>query len=154
MTSYELWLFVHVVAAILWLGGGFAGQVLGVLAKRSGDPAASAALGRNMSFMATYVFLPSAIVVLLTGVLLVEDDESPWDWSEPFVVVGIVGWLAASALAFGYVTREMSKAGARMAAEGPSPALVARVDTLILVARLLMLLLFVIVFMMVVKLGT
>jgi uncharacterized membrane protein len=154
VTSYELWLFLHVVATILWIGGGFSGQVFGVLAKRSGDPAVSAAFGRNMSFMATWVFMPSSLVVLVTGVLLVEDDQSPWDWGEPFVVLGIVGWAAVVALAFGYVTREMGKVGARLAAEGPSPELASRMNTLILIGRLLILVLFVVVFMMVAKLGT
>jgi len=154
VTSYELWLFLHVVAAILWIGGAFAGQVFGVLAKRSGDPAAAAALGRNMTFMATWVFLPSALVVLAAGALLVEDDQSPWDWGEPFVVFGVAGWLAVSALAFGYLTREMGKVGARMAADGPSPELASRLNTLVLIARVLIVVLFAIVFMMVVKLGT
>lgn len=154
MSSYELWLFLHVSAVILWVGGGVAGQVFGALAQRSGDPGQAAAFGRNMGFMATWVFMPSSLVVLVTGALLVEDDQSPWDWGEPFVVVGIVGWAAVAALAFGYLTREMGKAGRRMAAEGPSPELVARVGRLVLLARLLLLALFVIVFMMVVKLGT
>ena len=48
----------------------------------------------------------------------------------------------------------MGAAGAQMAQEGPSPALVARVDRLVFIARLLVLALFVIVFLMVVKPGT
>ena len=39
MTWYELWLFVHIAAAMIWIGGAFVAQVLGILAKRSGDPA-------------------------------------------------------------------------------------------------------------------
>lgn len=152
MTSYELWLFLHISAAIVWIGGAVAGQVFGVLAKRSGDPSVSAAFGRNLGFIAMYVFLPSSLVVLVTGVLLVEDGN--WDWSEPFVAFGIVGWAVVAAIAFGYLTRELGKTGARMAAEGPSPELAARLGQLVLLARVLLLVLFAIVFMMVVKLGT
>jgi uncharacterized membrane protein len=152
MTWYELWLFVHITATIAWLGGALAGQVFGVLAKRSGDPSVSAAFGRNLSFMAMYVFLPSSLLVFVSGSLLVEDGN--WDWSEPFVVFGVVGWAAVSLIAFGYVTREMGRTGARMAAEGPSPELAARVNRLVLIARVLLLVLFAVVFMMVAKLGT
>jgi uncharacterized membrane protein len=122
------------------------------LAKRSGDPARSAAFGRDLSFVAQRVFLPSSLVVLVTGVLLTEDGN--WMWSEPFVLVGLVGWAVVSVTAFGYVTRSMSRVGARIAAEGPSPESAAEIGRLVLLARLLILVLFVIVFMMVVKLGT
>jgi uncharacterized membrane protein len=152
MSSYELWLFLHITATIVWIGGAVAAQVFGVLAKRSGDPSQSAAFGRSMSFVALYVFLPAALVVLVTGALLVEDGN--WGWDEPFVVFGIVGWTIVAVTAFGYVSREMGKAGALMAAEGPSPALAARLGTLVLIARVLILVLLAIVFMMVVKLGT
>ena len=152
MTSYELWLFFHITAAIVWIGGAIAGQVFAVLAKRSGDPAQSAAFGRSMSFVGMYVFLPSALAVVVTGGLLVEDGN--WDWSEPFVALGLVGWAVVAATAFGYVLREMGKAGARMAAEGPSPALAARVGRLVLIARVLIVVLVAIVFVMVVKPGT
>jgi uncharacterized membrane protein len=152
MTSYELWLFLHITAAIVWIGGAIAGQVFGVLAKRSGDASQSAAFGRSMSFVGMYVFLPSALVVVLTGALLVEDGN--WDWGEPFVVFGLVGWAVVAATAFAYVLREMGKAGARMAAEGPSPELAARVGRLVLIARVLIVVLVAIVFVMVVKPGT
>jgi uncharacterized membrane protein len=151
MTSYELWVFLHITAAIVWIGGAIVAQVFGVLAQRSGDAGQSAAFGRNMSVVAMYVFLPSALVVLVTGALLVEDGN--WGWDEPFVALGIVGWAVVAVTAFGYLTREMGKAGARMAAEGPSPTLVARVGRLVLLARVLLVVLVAIVFVMVVKPG-
>jgi uncharacterized membrane protein len=152
VTSYELWLFLHISAAIVWIGGATAAQVFAILAKRSGDPARTAALGRDIAFVGLRIFLPSSVVVLATGLLLTSDGN--WDWSEPFIVFGLVAWGLVALLAFGYVLPEMKKAGGRMAAEGPSPALVGRVNTLVLIARVLIAVLFVIVFAMVVKPGT
>ncbi len=152
MSSYEIWLFVHITAAIVWLGGALAAQVFAALAKRSGDPARTAAFGRDISFIGLRIFLPSSIVVFISGVFVTEDRN--WDWGEPFIVFGIVAWALVSLIAFGYVLREMGRIGAQIAAEGPSPALVGRVNALVLLARVLILVLFVIVFMMVVKPGT
>ena len=152
MTSYELWLFLHITAAIVWIGGALTAQVFGVLAQRSGDPMRSAAFGRDMAFVGPKVFLPASIVVLVTGALVTEDGN--WDWSEPFILLGLVGGLGVALIGFGYLTRAMGSAGARMAQEGPSPALVAEVNRLVLIGRLLLLVLFVIVFVMVVKPGT
>jgi uncharacterized membrane protein len=149
VSSYELWTFVHVVAAIVWIGGAAVAQVFGTLAKRAGDPARSAAFGRDMAFIGPWVFMPASILVLLSGSLLVEDGN--WDWSEPFVLVGLVGWAVVSLTGFGYVSRTMGRLGARMAAEGPSPELGAAMNRLVLLSRVLILVLFAVVFVMVVK---
>jgi uncharacterized membrane protein len=152
VSGYELWLFVHISAAVVWIGGATVAQVFGVLAKRSGDPAQGAAFGQAMAFIGPKVFAPASLVVLVSGVFLTEDGN--WDWSEPFVWLGIVGWAVVAFTAFAYLTRAMGRVGARMAAEGPSPDLGAEVDRLVLLARVLILVLFAIVFVMVVKPGT
>jgi uncharacterized membrane protein len=152
VSSYELWTFVHVVAVIVWLGGAVVAQVFGILAKRAADPARSAAFGNDMAFIGPKIFLPASVLVLVSGVLLTEDGN--WPWSEPFIVLGIIGWAAVSLVAFAYLTRAMGRVGARIAAEGPSPALGAEIGRLVLVARLLILVLFAIVFLMVVKPGS
>jgi len=152
VSGYELWLFVHISAAIVWIGGAVVAQVFGILAKRSGDPAQGAAFGQAMSFIGPKVFAPAALVVLISGAFLTEDGN--WDWSEPFVWLGIVGWAIVAFTAFAYLTRAMGRLGARMAAEGPSPELGAEMGRLVLVARVLILVLFAIVFVMVVKPGT
>jgi len=152
MTSYELWLFLHISATAVWLGGAVMGQVFGVLTKRAANPVESAAFGRNMAWAANRVFLPSSVLVILTGAALTEDGG--WDWSEPFVLLGLVGGIAVAALGVLYVTPRMGTAGARIAAEGPTPEALAEVDRLVWIARGLILALFVIVLVMVVKLGT
>jgi uncharacterized membrane protein len=121
MTWYELWLFLHISAVALWIGGGVAVQVFGALAKASGDPARSAAFGKDTGVMARWVFMPAALVVLVSGILLVH--EGNWDWGEWFVVLGLVGWAAVAVTAFGYLSRAVKGVGIRMATEGPTPAL-------------------------------
>ena len=152
MTWYELWLFLHISAVVLWIGGAVAVQVFGALATASGDPARSAAFGRDTGVMVRWVFMPSSLVVLLSGILLV--NEGNWDWGEWFIVLGLVGWAAVALTAFGYLTRALRSVGMRMATDGPSPALAAEMSRLILVARILILVLFAILFVMVVKPGT
>jgi uncharacterized membrane protein len=152
MTLYELWLFLHISAAMVWIGGATVAQIFGILAQRSGDPAQSAGFGRSMGFIGPKIFAPAAIAVLLTGVLLTEDGN--WEWSETFIWIGIVLWAAVSFVAFAFLTRAMGRVGARLAAEGPSPELGAEVKKLVLLGRVLVLVLFLIVFVMVVKPGT
>lgn len=152
MTWYELWLFLHVVAVIAWVGGAGVVQVFGVLTRRAGDPARTAAFVSNLAWTVTRVFLPSSVAAFLTGVALVE--EGGWDWDEPFVLWGLVLWAAVSLVAFGYLARAMGRAGERLAADGPSAAIALRLRNLVWLSRVLLATLVVIVFLMTVKPGS
>ena len=152
MTWYEFWLFVHISGVAVWIGGGVVAQVFGALAKASGDPARSAAYGKDMGSVGPWVFMPASLVVLVSGILLVVNGN--WDWSETFIVLGLVGWAVVSFTFFGYITRAMNRVGMRMATEGLSPELGAEVGRLVLLARIMILVLFALVFVMVVKPGT
>lgn len=152
MSWYELWLFLHISAAIVWVGGAAAIQVFGILTKRAADPAKTAFFAENVSWTVLKVFLPAAAVIFVSGVGLKETGN--WDWGEPFIVLGIVLAAAVSLVAFGYLARALREAGRRLASEGPSPALALRLRNLVWASRGLLAVLVVIVFVMVVKPGT
>ncbi len=152
MTWYELWLFLHISAAIVWIGGAATIQVFGVLTKRAADPAKTAFFARNVSLTIMRVFLPSALVVVASGVGLTVDGN--WDWGEPFIAAGLLLWAVVALTAFGFLGRAIGRAGAELAAAGPSPALALRLRNLVWLSRVLLAVLTVIVFLMVVKPGT
>jgi uncharacterized membrane protein len=152
MTWYEFWLFLHLLAVMVWVGGGVALQVFGILTKRAADPVKSAFFARNASIMVLRVIFPAAVVVLIAGIGLVENGN--WDWSEPFVLWGLILWAAISVVAFGFLGRAMASAGAQLAAEGPSPALGLRMRNLVWLSRVLLGVLVLVVFLMTVKPGT
>jgi uncharacterized membrane protein len=152
VTWYELWLFLHVLGAIVWIGGATAIQVFGILTKRAADPAKSAFFAGNVSFAVMWVFLPASLTVIVSGVGLTETGF--WDWGEPFIVAGLVLWAIVSLVAFGFLGRALGRAGAQLAADGPSPALALRLRNLVWLSRALLAVLVVIVFLMTVKPGT
>jgi uncharacterized membrane protein len=152
MTWFELWLFLHVLGAITWVGGAVAVQVFGIRTKRAADPAKTAFFIDNVAWTVTHVFLPAALLVFISGVGLLETGF--WDWDDEFVVVGIVLWTVVSVVAFGFLARAMSKAGAQLQAEGPSPPLMLRIRNLVWTSRALLGALVLIVFFMTVKPGT
>jgi uncharacterized membrane protein len=152
VTWYQFWLFVHVIAAIAWVGGAGAIQVFGALTKRAADPAKTAFFVGNVSWTVMRVFLPASALVLVAGIGLTETGN--WDWGEPFIFLGLVLWAVVSLVAFGYLGRAMAKAGAQLAAEGPSPGLALRLRNLVWLSRALLVVLVTIVFLMTVKPGT
>jgi uncharacterized membrane protein len=152
MSWSELWLFLHVTAAIVWIGGAATIQVFGILTKRAADPAKTAFFAGNVAWTVMRVFLPASVVIFISGVGLTETRN--WDWGEPFIVFGLVFWALVSLVAFGFLGRALGQAGAQLAAEGPSPALGLRIRNLVWLSRVLLVVLLAIVFMMTVKLGT
>lgn len=152
MSWYELWLFLHLTAAMVWIGGGVAVQVFGILTQRAADPDKAAFFGRSTSYVVLRLFLPAALVVVVSGIGLVESGH--WDWGEPFVTLGLLLWAIVALVAFGFLGRAMGRAGAQLVAEGPSPALGLRLRNLVWLSRALLATLIVVVFLMVVKPGT
>src|SRR5919109_5350665 len=146
MTWFELWLFLHVLGAITWIGGAGAIQVFGILTKRAGDPAKSAFFMQNVAWTVMWVLLPASLLVFVAGVGLVENGF--WDWDEPFVVWGIVLWALISVIAFGFLGRAMGRAGAQLASDGPNPQLMLRIRNLVWTSRALLAALVVVVFLM------
>lgn len=152
MTWPEFWLFLHVVGAITWIGGAIAIQVFGVLTKRAADPAKTAFFARNVGWTVMRVFLPASIIVVVSGVGLVE--TIGWDWGEPFIAYGLLLWALVSLVAFGFLAQAQGRAALRLETEGPSPALGLRLRNLVWLSRALLAVLLLIVFLMTVKPGT
>jgi uncharacterized membrane protein len=152
VTWYEFWLFLHLLAVMVWIGGAAAIQAFGILTKRAADPAKTAFFAQNVSVVVLWVFLPASLVVLVAGIGLVENGN--WDWGTPFITWGLILWAVVALIAFGFLGRAIGAAGMRLAAEGPSPALGLRLRNLVWLSRALLLVLVVIVFLMTIKPGT
>jgi uncharacterized membrane protein len=95
-TIENLFHFLHQLAAIIWLGGILAVNVLQVRIGTGNDRAAQESLLRQSDLYGRAVITPAAAVVLLSGlVLVVQDDLS---FGEFWVVWGLVAVFVSLAL--------------------------------------------------------
>ena len=78
MTWYELFLFVHVTGAIIWIGGAFIFQIYGMVEVASGDRAAIARFAGNVAHIGERVFIPTSLIVVLAGISLMINGDWPW----------------------------------------------------------------------------
>lgn len=90
MTRYELYLAVHLVSAMVWLGAGFLMAVLGTRAWRARDPERCAALARDSEWLGLRLFVPSSLLVLVAAVLLMH--EGGWHYDAAWVWPALVGF--------------------------------------------------------------
>ena len=101
MSLYEILLFVHVLAAAIWVGGATMFHVLIERAAAADDPVRiKGQLGEAEHLAKTY-FIPSTITVLVMGIWLVL--EGDWGFSQPFVLGGIAGIVITTVVGAGVI---------------------------------------------------
>jgi hypothetical protein len=150
MSYFELLLFLHITLMSLWLGAGFA---MNVLIMRGGrNPALGGALGPELEFFGTRIFAPLTILTLISGALLVE--ELDYDWTEPFILVGLATIVVSMLMGPLWMGRNSHALAALVAEHGPTHADVPKYKARLRGgAAFLLVLLLVTVFVMVVKPG-
>jgi uncharacterized membrane protein len=117
MSLTELFLLLHIGAAIIWLGAGFLLLVLIFRAERSGDTEAEGRYHREVSTLAPTFFVPASLATMIFGLLLVA--EGSWSFEQLWVTLGFVGWLASFATGFLYFRPEGARIGALVEQHGP-----------------------------------
>ena len=153
MTRYELLLFLHILGAIVWFGGGVLLSVLAAQARKSGDPEAVLKLLQESDTVGNKVFFPASLVLLVAGILLVTLEDIG-DWEDLWILTGIGGFVVSVFLGIFFYGPTGKKIGAAVEAGGPwDPAVMTLVDRYLLVARLDLLVLLVVVFAMTTKPG-
>ncbi len=116
MSLYEILLFVHVLAVIIWVGGATMFHVLASRSVASDDASRVTALLAESEHLAKTYFIPSSVTALVSGVLLVI--EADWGFSEPFVIGGIVGIVASIGIGAGILESMTARLAARVAGAG------------------------------------
>jgi len=114
---YEFLLAVHVLAAVLWVGGGVTMHVFGRLATREG-PERQLSFTRESIRIGNRLYAPLSVILLVAGILLV--DEAGYDFSAFWVNVGFVGFLVSFVLGVGFYPRQGRRYEEIAAGEGPS----------------------------------
>jgi uncharacterized membrane protein len=133
-TWYVTFLAVHLLAVVIWIGGGLLLTLFGLLAQRAQDGAQLAHIARMAAFAGERIFAPSAIVVLVMGIAMVLNSHYGFDHF--WLGFGLLGFLTTFVLGIA-VLGPMSKRGSAMIAEkGPDdPAVQAYAEKILLVAR-------------------
>ncbi|MGE3304467.1 MAG: DUF2269 family protein [Rhizobiaceae bacterium] len=88
MDWYSIVKFLHITAAIVWLGGGFMLIIMGIRAQRSGDPQQLMYHLRNTAALGVVLFMPASMLTLVFGLVL----SLLWTgFSDLWIIIGLVG---------------------------------------------------------------
>ena len=133
-SSYQVYLALHIVLAVVWVGGDVTLTTLGIVFERKGDGEALAQLGKMGAWIGTRVYTPALFVVIGFGIALMH--ELHIAYGQFWVVFGLVGWAIAAVVGVGFVGPELGRIDKAAAEHGPtSPEVGRRVKRLFTVFR-------------------
>ena len=95
-TLYDWLLFLHVLAAMVWVGGGVLLAVMAARVLRDPDPAAVGRFTGSLGVLGPRVLAPATVAVLGLAIGLVVESDA-WDFGQLWVQLGL-GLFAAAFL--------------------------------------------------------
>ncbi len=114
--SIDPWLhLLHILSAIVWVGGGLTLSVIGARARANGTPAAITDFSQLISYVGTRVMLPAVLGTVVFGVWMVLEN-SQWNFGQLWVRLAIGLFILAfliGAVYLGRVGIQMQRAGAQ-----------------------------------------
>jgi uncharacterized membrane protein len=108
---YDWLLFVHIVGAMVWVGGLVALAAFGTHALRSGDRETVARFVGSLRVVGPFVLAPSSALVVAFGIWLVID-SSAWDFGQTWIWLALA-LVAAAALIGALVLGRSARAAER-----------------------------------------
>jgi uncharacterized membrane protein len=132
MDWYSIVKFLHVVSAVLWVGGGFVLFLLGVIAERAGNIDEKLQAIRASGQLGGRFFAPMSMLTLVFGLIMC----SFWvGFSDLWIVIGLVGYATTFSIGMFIFKPTGERMGEMLAKEGVSPAVLASAQRMMSVAR-------------------
>jgi len=145
MDWYTLFKFLHVVTAIIWIGGAFIMLMFGINAVRQNDDAQLVSVAAQMGWAAERIYVPASMATVVLGIIVA---TLGGPWGQTWVILGLVGMAITMALGIIALTPRAKKVAA---ASGPTVAIVATARQLVTLVKFDCAALFVVVADMVLK---
>jgi uncharacterized membrane protein len=150
MSAYELYLLLHIGAAIAWVGAGLLMVMLGTRATRARDGERVVAYARDAEWLGLRLFLPANLLALASGFLLVE--KGNWGYDPSWIKLGLAGFAVSFLIGALFFAPGWGRVDKLATGEGAdSPAVHAAVRRLQFGSRVDLGLLVAVVFVMTVK---
>jgi uncharacterized membrane protein len=151
---YDFLLTVHVLFAILWVGGGVTLHILMRRALRLTDGTARHTAFSELEWLGERFYPVFSLTLFVAGILLITRDDGGWEFSDTFVQIGLTGWVISFLIGIGFYGREGKRRAGLVEAEGAdSPAVTASVKKTATVNSFELLILLIVVVDMTTKPG-
>ena len=152
MSYYEVLLFGHLLAAMVWVGGDLMIQMFYLRARVAG-PEAVAQFAKDVEWIGLRVMNIAALLVVVLGVLLVIEVDA-YEFSQFWVSAALAMFAVSAITGAGFLGPESGRIAKLSEERGPAdPDVQRRIGRILLISRIELVLLILIVLDMVVKPG-
>ena len=150
---YDTFKFLHVAAAIIWLGSGVGIMVLMLSLRRANDGQTLMGVTGQMDGLGTKLFGPASMSTLLFGILTVVVSDGAVQFSDAWIIIGL-GGIAFSLVSVFRRNSLQKKLTTALEQGGPqNPEVAANAKRITMVNMVDLVLLFIVVWAMVFKPG-
>lgn len=150
VTWYTLFKSVHVLTAVLWVGGGAMIQAYAFRIIRTGDARRQAEFAKDTEVVSMRVFIPATWILLLAGIAMMINADLTW--GQNWVVLGFIAFALSFVIGAGFLGPESGRIAAVIERDGPaSPEAQARIGRILLISRCELVVLMTVIVNMVVK---
>lgn len=116
----EVLKFIHVLAAIVWLGGHLIETAITEGARS--QPAEARTFWARAVNKISPMYGASAMLIAATGIWMVVDGRTPWEFSQLWVSIGLGAFILGAGLGLGYFVPQGKKIEAELVAGGGATA--------------------------------
>jgi uncharacterized membrane protein len=155
VNTYTSLKFVHVLSAVVWVGGACTLQAFAIRITGGGDGLRMAAFAKDAEYVGNRIFLPSSIILLVSGVFTIRESSGAWSYDETWVQIGLAMIVVSIAIGAGVIGPEAGRVARAIEQHGPaSDQARHHINRIFLVSRFELVLLLFVIFDMVTKPGT
>jgi uncharacterized membrane protein len=150
MTWYTFFKSLHVLAAVVWVGGASVVQLYALRALADRDPHRQATFAKDTEVIGMRTFVPASLVVILAAIGMMVNAHLSWgmDWT----VFGLIVFAASFAVGAGFLGPESGRLAKLIEEHGAAhPEVSARIRRILMVSRIELVFLLAVVWNMVVK---
>jgi uncharacterized membrane protein len=131
---YALFKSVHVLFAVIWVGGGVSIMIHAIRAQRTYDPEEIVTIAKQAAFMGEKVFAPVGLVTFLMGIAMMINTS--WGWGHFWIIAGLIGYAATFLVGVGVLSPLAKKIDQSAETNGPThPETLALIERIMLIGR-------------------
>jgi uncharacterized membrane protein len=150
LTWYTFFKSIHVITAVVWVGGATMIQAYAVRILATGDGKRQADFAKDTEVVGMRLFMPASLILFAAAIAMMVNLH--WSWSQNWIVLGLIAFGLSFVLGAGFLGPEGGRLAALIEQHGPdAPIVKARIRRILTVSRCELVVLLTVIVNMVVK---